>query len=70
MLYKTSGDGGGIFLSDRDVLGPLEKSNFNVCLNEKQLHMAGYLCELFLEIALCPVKMYRKVLALRPSFRY
>jgi hypothetical protein len=55
MLHKTSGDG-GIFLWDRDVLGPLEKSNFIDCLKEKQLHMVCYLCELFLGLALCPGK--------------
>jgi hypothetical protein len=53
MLYKTSGDG-GIFLWDMEVLDPLEKSKFNTCIKEKQLHMVGYLCELFLELALCP----------------
>jgi hypothetical protein len=50
---QTSGDG-GIFLWDRDVLGPLEKSNFIDCLKEKQLHMVCYLCELFLGLAVCP----------------
>jgi hypothetical protein len=69
MLYKTSGDG-GIFLWDRDVLGPLEKSHFNDCLKEKQLHMVGYLCELCLDLAVCPENTYRKVLALRLSSGY
>jgi hypothetical protein len=45
MLHKTSSDG-GIFLWDRDVLGPLEKLNFDDCLEEKQLHMVGYIFEL------------------------
>jgi hypothetical protein len=45
---------GGIFLWDRNVLGRLEKSSFTDNLKEKQLNMVGYLCEIFLEVSLCP----------------
>ena len=55
MLLKSAGDG-GIFLWNRECLGQLEKMNFEKSLEEKQLHMVGYLCELFLDLCICPAK--------------
>jgi len=48
---------GGIFLWDSDCLTMLEGAKgLAGDLQEKQLHMVGYLGELFLDLCICPSK--------------
>ena len=45
-----------IFQWDAEVIRQLKKARFHDSLEEKQLNMVGYLCELFLELGGCVPK--------------